>query len=284
MTEPSETKEDYFSVEALSKSGLVKLAKSPAHFKAPAKPLTTQQQNMMAIGTAFHCLTLEPQNFEARFAILEEGVSLTTKAGKEAKKEAREANKILLKHDDYENIKGMARAVHNHPGAHSLVNAPGPVETPIYWKDPLLGIKCKAKPDKVTANCMIIDLKSTGDARPEEFTRTAYNLHYHWSAWWYCFGMTITTGVPHRDYVFIVAERAEPWGVKIYFADIDMMLLAAQEIAPLKKQYAECLAKNEWPSYSTEPDYLHLPPWAKKADLITGLEEARFLITERSED
>jgi len=25
-----------------------------------------------------------------------------------------------------------------------------------------------------------------------------------------------------------------------------------------------------------------LPPWAKKADLITGIEEAQFLLTERS--
>lgn len=271
--------EDYFKVKALSKSFLVKLAQSPAHAVAPDKP---RDPRLLEIGSAFHCMTLEPQNFEARFAILDEGLTLTTKAGKKARAEADEAGKILLRWNDYQNIKGMADAVRAHPGARMLIDAPGPVERGIYWDDPVTSIKCKAKPDKVTANAMCIDLKSTGDARPEEFNRIAYNLHYHWSAWWYCWGLTVTTGVPHKDYVFIVVERTEPWGVKIYFADIEMMLLAAKEIAPLKKLYARCLEKDEWPCYSTEPNYLYLPPWAKKADLITGIEEAQFLLTERS--
>jgi len=273
--------EDYFKVEALNKSGLVKLNQSPAHFKAPEKPRSAVQQSNLDIGSAFHCLTLEPQNFEARFMLLDEGLTLTTKAGKAVKAEAQEAGKILIKHNDYQNIIGMAQATRNHPGARTLIESQGPVERGVYWDDPITGIPCKAKPDKVTANCLVVDLKSTGDARPEEFMRTAYNLHYHWSAFWYCWGMTIKTGVPHTDYIFVVVERAEPWGVKIYFATTDMLLLAAQEIAPLKKLYAECIKKDKWPGYNTEPDYLHLPPWVKQKDLITGIEDAQFLLEER---
>lgn len=273
-------REDYFQVKALSKSGLVKLAQSPAHFMAPEKPRSAVQQTNLDIGSAFHCMTLEPQNFEARFDVLDEGVTLQQKAGKEAKKEAEEAGKILLKFADFTNIKAMAQAVRNHPGARTLIESPGPVEKGIFWTDPVSNIPCKAKPDKLTANAMIVDLKSTGDARPDEFKRLAYNMKYHWQSWWYCWGMTMTTGVVHRDFVFIVCERDEPWGVKVYFADIDMMLLAANEIAPLKWLYAECVKNNEWPGYDTRPDYLGLPPWAKKADISTAIEEAQFLLTE----
>jgi len=54
-----EMTEDYFKVKALSKSGLVKLAQSPAHAVAPDKP---RDPRLLDIGSAFHCMTLEPQN------------------------------------------------------------------------------------------------------------------------------------------------------------------------------------------------------------------------------
>jgi exodeoxyribonuclease VIII len=275
--ENNKVNDNYFSHPGLSKSGLVKMAQSPAHFKAPPKPKSPQQETTLNIGTAFHCAVLEPDKYDLRFDVLPPEMNLTTKAGKELKAKAEAAGKILLKYDDHQNIQSMALAVRHHPGAKMLIESPGPVEEPVYFKDPMYGFDWKIKPDKLTANCMIPDLKSTADARFSEFQRTASNLHYHWSAFLYLWGMTIKTGVPYRDYLFIVVERDMPYGVMIYFASHDMLLQAACEIAPLRKLYADCLEKDQWPAYPVEPQYLELPRWAKMKDLeIT--KDVQFLL------
>ena len=269
--------DDYFQREALSKSGLVRLAQSPAHFKAPPKPRTPQQQTALDIGQATHTAILEPDMYNLRFMILPPEMTLQTKAGKQLKKEAEEAGKILLKDKDHQNVQSMALAVRHHPGAKLLVEAPGPVEEPVYWKDPVYGFDCKAKPDKRTPNCIVPDLKSTGDARYSKFQKVIYDKCYHWQAFWYLWGCTIATDVPHRDFLFIVIERENPWDVMIYFASPKMFFQAAREIAPLRKIYAKCLEKDQWPGYPTAPQYIDLPPWARKKE-VEMIEETQFLL------
>jgi len=254
---------EYFKDPALSKSGLMYFAKSPAHFKAPRPPLTPQQKAAMDLGRALHCRVLEPDRFNLRFEILPAGMTYQTKEGKRLRKEAEEAGKTMLKYDDAQDVIGMADAIRHHPGAGALVKAPGPVEDPVFWKDPKYLFEWKCKPDKVTANCMVIDIKTTGDARIEEFQRTAWNLKYHWQAFIYLWGLTMASGTPHKDFVFIVVERKPPYGVMVYFTPPHVIHHAACEIDPLREKYARCLKKDEWPSYPENPEYLTLPPWAK---------------------
>ena len=253
--------EEYLSIDALSKSGMVKLDRSPAHFKAPEKPRAAKSIHDMDVGHAFHTATLEPELYRSRYAVT--GLSLTTKAGKEFKEEVEAEGKTLIKQVDHINIQAMAKAVHDHPDA-SILAESGLSEASFFWIDPGYGFLCKCRADKVTTNRMVPDLKSTGDARREAFSKIYFNMKYHWQAYWYLNGISIATGEPHDDFPIVVCERDNPYGVNVFFADPQALLMAMEDIDRLKAIYADCLEKDKWPCYEAGPEYIELPGWATK--------------------
>lgn len=271
------TDEEYFAHPALSKSELVHFARSPAHYKAPRKPWTEGQKRKLDIGSALHCAVLQPDRYSLRYEVLPAEMTFQTKAGKAFRAEAEAENKTVLKWSDHQNIQGMADAIRHHPGAGQLVKAAGPVEEPVFWKDPKFGFEWKCKPDKVTANAIIVDLKTTDDARLSVFERTAWNLKYHWQAFIYLWGRSEATGITHSDFAFIVVERNMPHGVMVYFVPKGIIMQAAHEIDPLRRQYAKCLETDTWPCYPSAPVYLSLPPWAKLKPQDEDIDTTLFL-------
>ena len=254
--------EKYLAIEALSNSGLKKF-KTPAHYKAPAKPISSQQQTAFDIGTAFHTATLEPEKYDDQIIVTSKS---TVTAGE--KKEAAQEGKIILKQPAHENVQGMAGAVRKHPDAGPLVQG-GVTELSCFWKDPDFDFLCKLRTDKITDSRVVVDLKSTGDAEDESrgfgsFWKNFFSLWYHWQAYWYLNGLSIASGVPHDDFAFIAVEKDPPYGINVYFADKELLAWAMEEIEPVKLRYAECLEKDEWPCYETGYKWIGKPAWAKQ--------------------
>jgi len=251
------TNEAYHAEEGLSKSGLVKLDQSPAHFMVPQPPPT----EAMRFGTAFHAAILEPQVYKMVFVVAPDGMKFTTKEGKGWKEKQ---DKIILSANDGQIIEGMRQAIKENKTASTLL-AQGIFELSAFAKDPEYGFMKKCRPDWITDGKVIVDLKSTADARPGAFGKQIANLKYHWQAAWYLDILTEITEIEHTDFWFIVVEKQPPFGIATYAADKTMLAQARDEIAPLKAMYAQCLKDNHWPCYDDIVNIIHLPKWAQKS-------------------
>lgn len=247
--------EEYHATPALSKSGMAQLDRSAAHYKVPV--ISTRP---MMIGSACHTATLEPEKFEEEYVILPKGRRRSGTHDVDGR--------LILNHTEGSNLPGMVEAVRNHEDAGPLLSY-GQAEMSVFWEDPTYGFLCKARPDWTTDNKIMVDLKKCQDAREWPFAKSFFNLKYDWQAYWYLNGAEEAseqaTGerVEHKDFAFIAVEEQPPHGVNVFFASKETLVVAMEEIEPIKAKYAECLKSGKWPRYESGPKYIELPNWKR---------------------
>jgi hypothetical protein len=262
----------------ISKSGLDKIAKSPAHFHAylsetrPAK----EETPAMRLGSAIHCAILEPSEFPNRYAFLDDAqivaeigggnprVTTKYKAYKAAF-ELDNIGKTVLTAAEYQACQGMRASVLAHPTAAKLLNAPGRAEQTYLFTEPLSGASVKIRPDwtaELDSDVYIVDVKSTEDASPKEFARSAVNFNYPKQAALYVDGYELATGVKPEAFVLIAVEKVAPYNVALYFADDELLQLGREQYRANCQTYADCIASGVWPGYGDEVNNLKLPAYA----------------------
>lgn len=253
--------EDYHSGEGLSASDIKRLLRSPAHYKytPPKEPTPAMVQ-----GTAFHTITLQPELFEKEFAVMPQGLNRVKKEGKEFAASAEAYGKTVISYDAYQQIKGMRDAIHEHPYIQQILQV-GHAEVSGYWHDLAYPhILCKIRPDWLaTDRQIILDLKSTTDAREHAFTRTAENMKYGVQAAYYRYGAKVLTGKDHI-FAFATVEVDPPHGVIYYEADAAMIEDGESQIGEALRIYSECLEADKWHCYTTGVVPLGPPRWKNR--------------------
>jgi hypothetical protein len=103
---------------------------------------------------------------------------------------------------------------------------------------------------------VVVDLKTTADARESKWMRSAYwDYGYHIQAAHYYIGMTQETGgTPPREFFFVTVESEPPYGVIVYRTPQHTLRVGLEEVATLYGIYARCKRDGEWPSY---PEIIH---------------------------
>lgn len=267
--------EEYHGGPGISKSGLDLIAKSPLHYWAAyLDPMREPREETaaMRVGTAIHTAILEPDTFLDRYRIMPEGIDRRTKKGKEEYEtliaEAAAMGATLLSADDAKTALQVAKACHAHPLAAQLLGA-GAAEQSVYWVDDETGILCKCRPDwllEANPNHAILDVKSTEDASPEGFMKSAYKYRYHVQAAWYLDGVEQATGMKADSFMFLALEKKRPYAAAFYFADEAMIEAGRVEYREALRTYADCLAADKWPGYADRLVPLSLPRWAQFTD------------------
>jgi len=266
--------EEYHAHPAISKSGLDLVAKSPRHYWYEyLRPERDEREDKthFVIGQAFHTLVLEPELFNEQFLVWS-GKPRNKKAGKEEYAQAQyEANgRSLLKKSEYEDIKQMAKAVREHPGAMRLLNANGQAESSIFWTDPETGIECRCRPDFLRDDGLIVDLKTAHDASHETFMKSAFTHRYDVQSAFYSEGAK-QAGITPMGFAYVVVESKKPLCVSTFSTDQDMMMLGEYRMRKDMATFAACLKRNEWPGYSGMIKPLGIPAWGHKI-LNEGME------------
>jgi hypothetical protein len=248
----------YHAAEGVSKSDLFLLSRSPKHYQQH-KATPTQPTPTRGLGTALHVKVLEPAAFSARF--LRHNQGRRTKAFQECIEE--NPGFTVLTAEEYDTVSAMADAVIAHPLAGPLFTG-GIAERSFFYHDPVTGILCKTRPDYYReADGFVVDLKSTVNASPEAFTRTAYNLMYHMQASMMEVGIRTVTGRNPRNIFFVAVENEAPYAVAVYMADHEFLGAGYSRTQKALRVYAECRSKNRWPGYSDDNVLpLGLPAWA----------------------
>jgi hypothetical protein len=254
----------YHSGPGLSKSSLDVLAKSPAHFYdrylSPVKE-RREETAAMAFGTAFHTCVLEPHDF-ANWVVLDK-VDRRTKEGKAAA-EAAEAKASaqggrVINRADMDVISAMNTAILSHPVAEHLET--GVPELSVYWIDEDSGVFCRCRPDWLGSSA-VVDLKTTDDASPKGFLRSAYIYRYWVQAAFYLDGLS-ANGIDVPYFIFAAVEKARPYPVVAYNPTHEMIQAGRREYRRLLKLYADCASSKTWPGYPLWAD-MELPSWAKE--------------------
>lgn len=253
---------DYHASPAISKSGLDKIAKSPAHYRA-AKEAPAEITDAMVIGSAFHDYILLPEIFQTAYTVLPEDFNGRTKDGKSYLETIKASGQTILKAEWLKDIQGMAAAVAAHPKAAALLTGGHP-EVSIFWQDADTGIDCRCRPDYIHSSGIIVDLKSTLDASPAAFSKSCANFRYHVQDAFYSEGYYQAAGTWPRGFVFIAVEKTAPYAVACYTLDD----VAKEKGRELYRQDLQTLhaaqANNRWTAYSQKIETLTLPAWAFK--------------------
>lgn len=191
--------------------------------------------------------------------------SRQTKAYKEAEAQAREAGKVPILAKDYAKAQAIAQAVREDPLA-GPVFTDGQAEVSLFWPDEETGVIRRARfdwlKDKVEGKRRIIgDLKTARSSEPEAFGKSAADYGYAISAANYIDG-AIACGLDVDPlFVFVAVEKEPPYVVSTFYADEEVIDLGRRLMRSAIRTYAECIATDRWPGYSTQPERLALPTY-----------------------
>lgn len=256
--------EQYHAMPGVSASGLRDFARSPLHYFAlhldPARPAPTEKAGQLE-GTLAHCAILEPDQFDARYAIGPD-VSRTTKEWKAW--EASETRQAI-KPQQAAVARAQARSVRLLPDVARLLSV-GQPEVSAFWIDPATGEQCRCRPDWVHPvgedAVILLDVKTYSDASPEEFARQVARKGYHCQAAWYSDGYAAASGKRVLGFVFVAVETAWPYAACACMLDDEGLQRGRDINAGLMASYAECRSTGVWPGYSQTIELITLPAWA----------------------
>ena len=254
------TNAEYHAHEAVSKSGLDLIHKSPAHYKAARHEDTPA----LRFGTAFHCAVLENDRFNATYTVIEG--DRRTKAVKDSIKDAEAAGKIILTADDFNAIMSMAQAVFKNPICAALLR--GSLKENSVFSE-LDGVRVKCRPDGWSIEKgVLFDLKSTEDASPEGFARTVAKYRYHVQDAFYRHVVASATNCDADDlsFIFIAIEKKPPFAVALYTLDELAKLQGWVDAREDLRRYKVAKDTGKWGGYSPRIETLSLPRWAVSSE------------------
>lgn len=187
-----------------------------------------------------------------------------TKAAQTARDEAHAAGKVPLLARDVAQVDEMAKAIEAHPEARRILACEGRPEVSMWWTDDRTGVQCRGRVDylaETKAGLVNVDYKTTTDASPREFARSAGKFRYHLQAAAYEDGLAHLTG-DRVPCVLIAQEKEAPYLVGVYRFqdwDVDRGLDLWRDALDLLVQ---CRTDDHWPGHPEAITALDLPAWA----------------------
>lgn len=246
--------EDYHAAKALSNSGITHLLDCPARFRAwQDGELGEGQTEAMLIGSAAHCMALEPGQFMRRYHVAAH--SGVTAAGKAERKAAADSGLAVLTARQYEEIVPTMNALFRHKKlARLLESLTARREVSIFWDETVNGqvVPCKARLDLIDDvpkfGTVVLDLKFSRSAAPAEFARAIYQRGYHRQGWWYRRALH-RAGLEARAFILAAVEKTPPYLVATFELDAQAIELGGRACLEALQTYADCARSGAWPGY-----------------------------------
>jgi hypothetical protein len=292
---PNLSHAEYMAIPALNASALKQFHRSPAHYQQWLKE-PRRESDALLFGSVSDCLILTPNEFNSRFRVRPEcphgpnpykwsgGAKGERKLYEEHKAKVEEweiewqsglpAGCIPISEDLFAAAVAARSAVMQH-GIASHCATTGYRQLVLVVRDEDTGLLLKCAIDAVPAAPMgfgqaewdmLVDFKSTMDARRRPFQRAVAAFGYHIQAAFYLrLWNRLCPEAPKTRWLWVVYESAAPYGVKAYPAHSDLLLETGMLVDRLIKRYAECAEKDQWPCYALKAEpALDLPPWAEE--------------------
>lgn len=250
MAESATSFEDYCAIQAVNWSTLKHMGQSALHYRyRECNPIPDTPR--LAMGRAVHTAVFEPDLFPLHYVVFD-GARRAGKTWDEF--EAANQDRTILKRDEYDTALAIRDAVRGHEAARKLLT--GRSEVTVEWTDADTGLACKGRVDHVSANGIIVELKTTKNADPFEFERLSAKMLYHAQLAFYRRGLR-SSAHPR----IIAVEYEPPHDVVVFALTDDALAEGDRLVSQFLHQLASCRAAGSYPGrYSGEQD-LTLPAW-----------------------
>lgn len=127
----------------------------------------------------------------------------------------------------------------------------------------MTGAKCRIRPDWLSSEGFIVDVKSTTDASESAFANSIVRYRYHVQDAFYSDGVEKALGKKPKGFVFIAVEKTAPYAVGVYIMPENGQELGREAYLQDLASYQKCLETGNWHGYGNgEAVSLQLPKWA----------------------
>lgn len=264
--------DSYHESDGLSNSGITKLLDCPYkywyEYLNKDKPQEEKESRALLIGQALHTLSLEPEKYEEKFFVMPQ-LDRRTKAGKEqyAALQEEHKGKTLLTADEADQVKKMADSIRSNKAFMKLIEDKNKyIEHSIYFNDPETGVLLKSRPDFFN-HFLVLDLKTTISAKPQDFEKAIFNYGYHRQAALALDALTSLTGCRYDSFVILAVEKEAPYLTALYVLDAAAIELGRKQYKEAVKTFKQCQTENKWEGYPEEVVQITLPNWAFNSQL-----------------
>lgn len=260
------TNQEYHAdTSRISKSGLDLIARSPLHYWAKYLDPNRQPETStptLIFGSAWHSAIFEPNDFERHY-IAGPDLDRRTSDGKAAWQNFLDSvgARTVLKRDEYETCLRMRDSAFKHSGVAFLLKA-GIAERTVCFTEPETQAPCKCRPDFLSETGWVVDGKTTEDASPSGFGRSALGYRYDVQAAFYMDGLEHGGYRRPQGFAFIAQEKKPPYAVAIYYTEQDVLDLGKMKYMNDLRTYMRCRATGVWPGYEIQAQPLQLPKYA----------------------
>jgi exodeoxyribonuclease VIII len=237
------------------------LLKNPYKFKVGIKK---EQTPSMLVGSAIHCMVLEPHLFDEDYIVAPVYDARTT-AGKaiKAEFEAQAVGKTILQETQYQTARNCADAILNGGTAEFFKN--GVAEQPFF--SVIDGVAVKCKPDYyIESMGIVVDIKKTTDASPKGFAKACLDYGYHISAAHYL-SVLRSLGKRANQFVLVCVEDTAPHMTAVYEFGQEELELGQKKVEEALALYKR-LGEFDKPVYRDLEDTtklvqtIKMPKWA----------------------
>ncbi len=213
------------------------------------------------MGTAAHAVVLEGD--VDRLAIYN-GDSWRSGDSRVFREMARANGKIPLLKEDADSVITMATVARNAMNASPSLTGLGELdaERTFIWQEKGTWLRCR--PDWLSEDRTIaVSYKTTSDASPARFIRTAIDLGYALQAAFEVNALQAATGARRQpSYFWLVQEVSEPYAVSLIGLTPEWWQMAQEQFNAAVSIWGHCLADNRWEGYPDRICYMDPPPWA----------------------
>jgi len=250
----------------VSNSKIKLIMESPRKYYARyAEKVRPEETAAMRRGRLIHELLLQPEEF-AKNVVLNPYDSFRTNAAKEWREKQLEANPnvLIVSNEEMDKYTRLRDTVLSDPMVRDILDK-STKETHGYAVDPESGMTLYSRPDIVTHDGIIADLKTVADGSPNRFINQQFFDKYYMQLGFYNYVHGIITGSHKSQNAFyIVVEDAYPHVVQVYTLSRkyeEMALRKMREGIDLIKRFKEI-----------DPEMTNKALWYGYADTILELD------------
>lgn len=170
-----------------------------------------------------------------------------------AKKKAHAEGRIPLLVGQRDQAEEMASVVRQHRLAAALLDG-CQAELSGWWTDPETDVRLRFRPDAIPVELpgrrpMVVDYKTTTDARPKKFGKSAGDFGYHMQGAWYLEGLHAVTGIDDAVFVLIAQSKVWPYALSVNHFELEDLVRGHQQNRRAIRLYAECRHSGVWPGW-----------------------------------
>ena len=250
------------SGKSVSKSMIIDFAADPGMWKRSGKKKATAA---MKGGSLFDCLLTTPQEFDSRYAVMDQWADFRTKAAQEWRDRMAADGVEVITADRLELAQQQIATVMIHEDAAKLIHGSRKQVAFRHTTKHPFGSKglIDIVPDGDDET--LVDIKTCEPSALESvrsIQRHIFEWGYHIQAGNYCQGWTFATGEERTKFKFIFISSKQPFTCAVVSLPLPAILFGADQYVAGMNRFAECLRLDHWPSIWDKTVEVDLPEYA----------------------